>query len=260
MCSRHNPNWTIRLYARLIVLFIVLGAECFYQFVSGLLNAGAFDAHQLPMCFSCMSEILNRENMGLVYDTECSFLPNTNWFETIPYIAYTSSSCMRNLREAIDDTSVQKVPVECIFRQTGAGLVPPGFAEILPSYCNTTIAAYSQRLGCCSRIMNTILHNANLIAGGEGFSTENCVATVLDVTFVLSGLKLGTAKELVSDDVLGQLSADELAHFVPALLLPEFIRNIRLVQSSTTTRSDVSVDVNLEFEVCTQENIFNNLM
>ena len=81
-----------------------------------------------------------------------------------------------------------------------------------------------------------------------GFQNASCISEVLPVKFTLSGLNLETAQNLVSQDVLGQLSADEIAHLVPALIKPEFIRNIYLTTRGLE-RQAVSVDVDLNFDV-----------
>ena len=56
-----------------------LGPECFQKFVKGLFAAGFnINFRQLPICYPCMSEILYRENMALIYDASCSFPTGSN--------------------------------------------------------------------------------------------------------------------------------------------------------------------------------------
>lgn len=148
----------------------------------------------------------------------------------------------------LPSSSFVPVPSECLLRQTGAGKVPPGSGDNLPASCNTTITDYANKMGCCSRIMNSILAATNLIGGPTGFESPSCVDDVLDIKLELSGLLLEEAQALVSSEALTQMSSDELAHLLPALLIPDFIRNVRLV--SKNTRDDTtSVDVSIEFDV-----------
>lgn len=69
-----------------IFLNVYLGSECFYMFVSGMYEGAVhntLDLHELPMCFPCMSEILGRENMGLLFDASCSFMPGSNRYSSV---------------------------------------------------------------------------------------------------------------------------------------------------------------------------------
>lgn len=155
---------------------------------------------------------------------------------------------MKVVGDIFKDSNFTKVPYKCILRQTGAGVVPPTIAAGLDADCNPYLNDFSARMACCGRIMNEILDTVYMKGGWMGFQNASCISEVLPVKFTLSGLNLETAQNLVSQDVLGQLSADEIAHLVPALIKPEFIRNIYLTTRGLE-RQAVSVDVDLNFDV-----------
>ena len=145
-------------------------------------------------------------------------------------------------------------------RATGAGKAPPGVAASLSAVCNSSVSTLATNMSCCSRIENEVLASFYTIAGATSFLGGECVHDILRVHLTLSGLRLSVATDQVSQQVLQQMSNDELAHLIPALQKTEFIRNINLNSVSTTTRDSVDVDtVDLECDVATNK-ILNLLL
>ena len=211
------------------------GPECFTQLVTGLCEdegSSLMNGEKLPICFPCMAEILGKENMGLFYDAECSYMPGS------------SNSC----GFIFSDYSLPSVPYTCLLRQTGAGIVPQALVNSLDSTCNSPLQALSSSMSCCGRIMNNVLDAVYMKGGWMGFQNTSCINDVVPVTFTLKGLQLSTAQGCVSGDVLSQMSADEIAHLVPALIKNVFIRNIRLQYTSPLLRDDAD-SVELQFDV-----------
>ncbi|KAH3765669.1 hypothetical protein Pelo_2467 [Pelomyxa schiedti] len=195
------------------------GSQCFKQLIQNVVDQGTqFDFLDFPMCTACVAEILNKENMGIVYDFECSYHPAYNY------------SCYHRLYDVWLYSLADSIPSTCLLMLTGMGKVPSEYTHVVSSTCKPILDKWNEQMGCCSPLLNRMLGTALYITHNgvdsevHGFSGPPCVQPVLNVSLSISGLILSEDKS-VSDNVLHQMSEDEIAHFVPALLKPEYINH-----------------------------------
>lgn len=235
-CS--DPNWAVVIRPFISVGNVmcnaqplytnVSGSECFAEAIKGFLTITNIQTEIAPICTPCAAEILTREKMDLGYEIMCS----------IPRVPKVNElSCLGVFNMTFGDTSIQKIPFECLVPLTARMGIPLGYQTeyVLPEYCQPIFDALATRINCCCRIFNDMMQMLGYRVGLEGLKCPTCDDAYAQYEVTVRGLDVAYIEETLSPEALQQIITDEIAHRVPAVLRDEFVRDIHTVPKNVRT-------------------------
>ncbi|KAH3760723.1 hypothetical protein Pelo_7468 [Pelomyxa schiedti] len=216
----------------------VTGEQCFRTLIVNIVDIPRLDLVVLPVCVPCASEILARENMGLAYDMMCQF-QNKYWPST-----GLDSNCLGVFNESLG--VVPSVPSECLVPLTSSGDIVAGWESAeLPSYCQDIYKGLEDTLFCCCHVYNDILEIRGYRAGLDGLVCPPCSTAEYKIKVGVVGLDWDSAIGAVGEAAVLQMAKDEVAHRLPVISRPDFIKDVSISQASSGEKRE-NIDASIE--------------